>query len=85
MMVAIREEKKLAFFFPNGSPEWTQCFSMGPPAARELCPIPKTMNIKLSAHSVGSSEWSERAVNKAVCVCLRPSAVTRITSSDSLA
>jgi len=74
MMVAIREENKLAFFFPNGSPEWTQCFSMGPPAAREFCPIPKTMNIKLSARSVVSSEWSERAVDKTVCVCPRLSA-----------
>ena len=29
------------FFFPNGSTEWTQCVSMGPPAARELWTDPK--------------------------------------------
>jgi len=57
---------------------------MGPPAARELCPISKTITTKLSAYSVISSEWSERAVDKAVCVRLRGSAVEGFNEFNEL-
>jgi hypothetical protein len=56
------------FFFPNGSPEWTQCLGMGPPATRELYSIFKAVITKLSEYSVYSSEWSERARDN--CLCL---------------
>jgi hypothetical protein len=54
------------FFFPKGSTEWTQCVSMGPPAARELCPISKTISTKLSVFSVVSSDPERREGERVV-------------------
>ena len=67
-MGAIREENKLAFFLPEWVARMDQCFSMGPPAARELYSIFKAVITKLSEYSVYSSEWSERARDNCLCV-----------------
>ena len=62
---AIREENKLAFFLPEWVNIMDLCISMGPPAARELYPISETINTKLSAYSVCSSEPDRREGERA--------------------
>ena len=75
---AIREENKLAFFLPEWVNIMDLCISMGPPAARELYPISETIDTKLSAYSVCSSdpELSRRGAGGEIvfeCPCLSAS------------